>query len=82
MSTQRTESVYLPPEEERCEPHQPCLKKWSCARFLAKLPPSGAKMADHSTIICNAFISLDEARRKMRSGTDRRATHPPVRGMF
>ena len=46
--THRRSNVYLSHAEPRCEPSQQCDRKSTCARYLAQLPPSSAKIEDFS----------------------------------
>lgn len=52
--TQRTDRVYLPPDEPRCEPDM-CLRKGTCARWFAELR-QGARL---STYGCPGYVSLE-----------------------
>ena len=87
--THRTDRVYLPDSEERCDPQaQPCDRRSMCARYCAALPASGARLADHSItaiqhwgsgqLVCSHVVLLSDPRCvRPKGGSDRRV-HPPI----
>lgn len=76
--THRTDRICLAPTEARCEPRNGCTIKDSCARYLAALPPSGAKLADFSLIGCVSYLSVADAAVQKPEG---RKVHPPLGGL-
>lgn len=62
--------VYLDPDETRCRPHvQPRTMKDHCARFLAPIPATRARVSDYSHVIvqlsdgpaCAHYFALSKA---------------------
>lgn len=77
--THRSDRVYLDPNEARCEPRNGCQIKDNCARYLAALPPAGAKLADFSLIGCVSYLSVSDAASKK---PEARKVHPPIGGLI
>lgn len=75
--THRQNNVYLSAQEARCEPSGTCDRKGTCARYLAPLPPSGAKIEDFN----RSPIGLDwwrPACDKWVSAQNKPLQQPPV----
>ncbi len=78
----RTNTIPLAADEERCEPSKTCTRKSHCARYMAALPASGARMVDHSMFLfCGYFVSIEDARRAAKMPTATQRTHPPLKGL-
>jgi hypothetical protein len=64
----RTHAIRLAPDEPRCNPQGPCSQASGCARRLAELPSTGAKLlsammpAPYSGA-CSHFVSAAELRK-------------------
>lgn len=61
----RDPSVYLSPVEPRCSPSAlPQCGRFTCARYLAPVPPSGAAVVDynltrdHFSAPCSMWVSM------------------------
>lgn len=42
--THRSDRIWLPAAVARCEPQHDCKQRSTCARYLASIPASGARM--------------------------------------
>lgn len=64
--THRTDRVFLPAAEPRCQPTKPCSVKGKCARYMSALRGM-ALMGDYSGLFdlageCPGFVSVDSLR--------------------
>lgn len=59
--THRTDRVHLDPKEPRCEPAKPCARKFSCARYMATLPPKYGSMIAGPIAggECGSFVHIE-----------------------
>lgn len=79
----RDPRVWLAAAEPRCEPSAlPACDRYTCARYLAPLPPSGATLADFNvnrafySLACGHWLSADQARPVPAAPV--RRVHPPL----
>jgi len=63
--THRTWRITLPPGEARCEPGEDCLRRETCARWLALIPQAGARLiSGHNAqfLACSDWLDADKHR--------------------
>lgn len=79
MSDHRTDRVYMPDDEARCEPLNPCHDKLRCARYMAAIPARNATLiggASSPLFACGYFLPLAHFTRP--SAGDKPRVHPPI----
>lgn len=82
MSHRRAD-VWLPAGEARCVPSRPCTRLWNCARYLAPIPPQGARVADFSIQSLPPLVPVPcvhwcAVQRPPASPPPPRRVHPPL----
>lgn len=79
---ERTDRLPLDPDEARCEPSKPCLVRHRCARAVAALPRTGAKLEDFSirekggTALCDGYLAVETVRKQAVPAPPR--VHKPI----
>lgn len=81
--THRSDRVYLHAFNPRCDPSKVCLQKLNCARYMAALPPSGAKLVDASVLqslwpVCLAMLPINYLTRPRAPDAPGPRVHPPL----
>lgn len=87
--THRSDRVYLPPATARCDPGGAvCRQRQNCARYLASLPASGAKLENFAISLnmkpsgfCYMLVPLSHARHPVAQPAQPKV-HPPLRGVL
>lgn len=82
----RTDTIYLGPQEPRCAPAE-CTMRARCARRLAALPPPPHKStmagadswAGGGTALCTGYVDA-AGLRKLQAQPGHRKVHPPLSG--
>lgn len=84
MTHERDPALRLPPDEARCEPSALCTVRSRCARYIASIPASGARMDDFSlhaanggTALCPGYLDAAAIRKQAMPAPARRV-HPPI----
>ncbi len=83
--THRTDRVYLPPGAARCDPGAvACRHRHSCARYMASLPASGARLQNFALTpayrangFCDLLLPLNFARPPAPQAAEPKV-HPPL----
>lgn len=77
----RTDTVYLPASEDRCEPTQFCPQSQTCARARAPIV-TGASLARHSPVGCMYYLSVQQSRDDMARRKPAPEVKPFVKGLI
>lgn len=85
--THRSGRVYLEPHVERCDPGSACAHRLGCARYMASLPASGARLENFALSnglgfdgSCAMHWPLGEARHPSAAPAQPKV-HPPIGGL-